>query len=69
MTYTIPEDYSDNDYSPLDVQRWLKLHGVEAELLLTSNGPMFRVPSAYLHTNEPELIETTMSEALSYLGY
>jgi hypothetical protein len=65
---TIPEDFEDSDYSPLDVQRWLKLHGVEAELLLTSNGPMFRVP----HDYEPDatvLIETTMSAALSYLGY
>ncbi len=66
---TIPEDFEDSDYSPLDVQRWLKIHGVEAELLLTINGPMFRVPSDSFESETPALIETTMSAALSYLGY
>jgi hypothetical protein len=67
--YIIPEDFEDSDYSPLDVQRWLHEHGVEADLLLTSNGPMFRVPSDSFESETPALIETTMSAALSYLGY
>lgn len=53
--YTIPEDFEDSDYSPLDVQRWLKQHGVEADLLLTSNGPMFRVPSDSFESEAPHV--------------
>jgi hypothetical protein len=30
---------------------------------------MFRVPSDSFENDTPELIETTMSAALSYLGY